>query len=52
MTANHLEHKIATFPGSPGGGSTGGQARGQGGLGEMMGGLYSYQRTCGIAASA
>ena len=36
MTANHLEHKIATFPRITGGcGNTDGQARGRGGLGEM-----------------
>ena len=36
MTANHVEHEIATFPGSPGRGasSAGGEVRGGRGLGK------------------
>jgi hypothetical protein len=36
MTANHLEHEIATFPGSPGGaaGSAGREARRGRGMGQ------------------
>jgi hypothetical protein len=51
MTANHLEHKIATFPGSPGGGSTGGQARGRGGLGSLLGPSARSRSPLGASAS-